>query len=161
MGKAIADNHTKVKQFKDGQLIQKKVALDLYKKANILPGPCGLREISKFQGSLPGYQIIVIDFHAHNTSIYEDPRAEKKIVLYKNGDHYNVVNPKKRPAFHGKRFFCEKCKSFYLDYRYHSKGRKKGYDKYEIILILEQNIRVFIGLYKLTHRSTFGKIYFL
>ena len=36
-GKAIADNHTKVKQFKDGQLIQKKVALDLYKKANILP----------------------------------------------------------------------------------------------------------------------------
>ena len=40
VGKAIADNHTKVKQFKDGQLIQKKVALDLYKKANILPGPC-------------------------------------------------------------------------------------------------------------------------
>ena len=43
----------------------------------------------------------------------------------------------------------------------YSKGRKKGYDEYEIVLILEQNIRVFLGLHKLTHRSTFGKIYFL
>ena len=79
VGKAIADNHTKVKQFKLGKLIQKKVALDLYEKANILPGPCGLRQISKFQGSLPGYPIIVIDFHARNTSIYEGPRAGKKL----------------------------------------------------------------------------------
>ena len=81
VGKAIADSHSKVKQFKLGKLIQKKVALDLYKKANILPGPCGLREISKFQGSLPGYQIIVIDFHARNTSIYEGPRAEKNCFV--------------------------------------------------------------------------------
>ena len=42
-----------------------------------------------------------------------------------------------------------------------SKGQKKGYDEYEIVLILEQNIRVFLGLHKLIHRSTFGKIYFL
>ena len=26
-----------------------------------------------------------------------------------------------------------------------SKGRKKGYDEYEIVLILEQNIRVLLG----------------
>lgn len=75
----MADNHPKVKQFKQGKPTQKKVALDLYKKANILPGPCGLREISKFQGALPGYQIIVIDFHARNTSIYEGPRGEKRL----------------------------------------------------------------------------------
>ena len=79
VGRAIADNHPKLLKFKQGRLIQKQSALDLYKKANILPGPCGLREISKFQGSLPGYQIIVIDFHARNTSIYEGPRAEKKL----------------------------------------------------------------------------------
>ena len=41
-----------------------------------------------------------------------------------------------------------------------SKGRKKGYDEYEIVLILEQNIRVFLGLHKLTHGLTFGIIYF-
>jgi hypothetical protein len=119
VGKAIADNHPKVKQFKTSGSIQKKVAVELFRKANILPGPCGLREISKFQGALPGYQIIVIDFHARNASIYEGPRGEKKIVLYKNGDHYNVINPKKLPAFHGKRFFCKKCKSFYSNYSSH------------------------------------------
>ena len=79
MGRAIAHNHPKLLKFKQGRLIQKRSALDLYKKANILPGPCGLRKISKFQGSLPGYQIIVIDFHAHNTSIYKGPRAEKEL----------------------------------------------------------------------------------
>ena len=41
-----------------------------------------------------------------------------------------------------------------------SKGRKKGYDEYEIVLILEQNIRVFLGLHNLTHGLTFGIIYF-
>ena len=86
----------------------------------IPPGPCGLREIGKFQGSLPGYQIIVIDFYARNASIYEGPREDKKIALYKHGDHYNVINPAKLPVFHGKRFFCEKCKSFFSNYSFHS-----------------------------------------
>ena len=44
VGQALADNHPKVKQIKMGRFIQKKLALDLYKKANVLPGPCGLRE---------------------------------------------------------------------------------------------------------------------
>ena len=78
-----------------------------------MPDPCGLREISKFQGSLPGYQIIAIDFHARNTSIYEGSQAERKIVLYKNGDHYNIVNPKKLPAFHGKRLFVKSVIFFF------------------------------------------------
>ena len=119
VGKALADKHPKLQQLKMGRPVQKKVALELFQKANILPGPCGLCEISKFQESLPGYQIIVIDFHARNASIYEGPRAEKRIVLYKNGDHYNVVNPEKPPAFHRKRFFCEKCKSYFENYRTH------------------------------------------
>ena len=112
MGKALADNHTKLQQLKMGRPIQKQIALKLYKKANIFPGPCSLCEISKFQGSLPGCQIIVIDFHARNACIYEGPRGDKKIVLYKNGDHYNVLNPKKLPAFHGKRFFVKNVSVF-------------------------------------------------
>ena len=92
------------------------MALELYKKANILPGPCGLREVSKFQGVLSEYQITVIDFNAGNTVIYEGPRGSKKIVWYKNGDHFNVINLSKLPAFHGKRFFCQKCKSYFQDY---------------------------------------------
>ena len=67
MGQALADNHPQLKQIKLGRCIQKKLALELYKKGNILPSPCGLREVLKFQGVLPGYQIIVIDFNARNT----------------------------------------------------------------------------------------------
>ena len=104
VGRAIADNHHKLLKFKQGRLIQKRSALDLYKKANILPGPCSLCKISKFQGSLPGYQIIFMLV----ILAYMRAHGQKKIVLYKNRDHYNVVNPKKLPAFHGKRFFCEK-----------------------------------------------------
>ena len=119
VGKALADNHPKLKQIKDGKIIQKKIALELYKRANILLGSCGLREVSRFQGVLLGYQVIVIDFNARNSTIYEGPRREKKIVIYKQGDHFNVINPKKLPAFHGKRFFCQKCKSYYQDYFCH------------------------------------------
>ena len=78
VGKALADNHSQVQRIKMDRPIQKRLALDIYKKANVLPGPCGLHKISKFQGSLPGYQIIVINFHARNNSIYEGPREDKK-----------------------------------------------------------------------------------
>lgn len=84
VGKALADNHPKLLQFKQERAIQKRVALKLYETANILPGPCGLREISKFQAVLVGYQIIVIDFSARNSMIYEGSRGSRKIVLYKN-----------------------------------------------------------------------------
>ena len=66
-----------------------------------------------------GYQIIVIDFNARNSSIYEGSKRDRKIVIHKNGDHYDVINPKKLPAFHGKRFYCEKFKSLYSNYRTH------------------------------------------
>jgi hypothetical protein len=105
VSQALADNHLKLLQFKQGKAIQKRVALELYKKANVLPGPCGLREVSKLQGILPRYQIVVIDFNARNTVIHEGPRRSKKLVLYRCGDHFNVINSKKIPSFHGKRFF--------------------------------------------------------
>ena len=40
------------------------------------------------------------------------------------------------------------------------KRAKKGYDEYEIVLILEKNIRTFLGLHKITHGLTFGIINF-
>ena len=40
------------------------------------------------------------------------------------------------------------------------KRAKKRYDEYEIVLILDKNIRAFLGLHKLTHGLTFGIIYF-
>ena len=116
---ALADKHPKLKQFREGRIIQKKTALELCKKANILPGAAGLRKILKIQGALMSYQIIVIDYDARNSVILEGPRRDKKIVIYKHGDHYNVTNPNRLPTFHSKRFDCQKCKSYYNDYFAH------------------------------------------
>lgn len=43
----------------------------------------------------------------------------KKIVLYRKKDHYNVIVTGKLPAFHGKRFYCQKCKAYFHDYFSH------------------------------------------
>ena len=80
LGKALVECHPKLKQIKNGRIIQKQLALELCKKANVLPGPCGLREISKFQGVLEGFQITVIDYNARNSVIYEGPRGDKSHV---------------------------------------------------------------------------------
>ena len=77
-------------------------------------------EIARFQGILGEYQIVIIDFHARNGVIYEGPSRGKKIVLYKNGDHYDVANPEKMPALFAKRFYCEICKVFYDNNFHHS-----------------------------------------
>lgn len=38
----------------------------------------------------------------------------KKPVLYRQWDHYNVINPAKLLAFHSKRFYCDKCFWYFM-----------------------------------------------
>ena len=54
--------NSNLQQLKMGRPVQKKVALELFKKANILPGPCGLHEISKFQGSYLVIRLLLMIF---------------------------------------------------------------------------------------------------
>ena len=119
VGLAMVQRHPKLKQIKLCTGIQKRLALKLCGKANVPLCPCGFRKISRFQGVLGEYQITVIDFHARNATIYEGPRKDKKIVLCKNGDHYDVSNSEKMPAFFAKRFFCDECKIFYNNFLCH------------------------------------------
>jgi len=119
-GKALADKHVKYSKLRDGRKIQKQHALALHKKANIQPGPCGLEEIARFQSVLPDYQIVVISFPANNATFFEGKSKEKKIVLYYNSGHYDLINSSKLPAFFGKRAFCDKCKKYYNNYVTHS-----------------------------------------
>ena len=45
---------------------------------------------------------------------------------------------------------------------FYSKGRKKGYDEYEIVLILEQNIVArFVCINEYGHRLTLGIFYYV
>ena len=97
---AIIEGHPKLKQIKSGRRIQKDLAINLCRSANVpVNVPCGLNEIARFQSFLNEYQIVVIDFHARNGVIFEGPYRSKKIVRYKNNMHYNCINPFKIPAF--------------------------------------------------------------
>ena len=95
VGLAILQGHPKLKQIKLGRDIQKESPVELCRKANVMFGPCVLREISGFQGVLSEYHIVVIDFRARNAVIYEGPNRGRKSVLYKNGDHYDGIHPEK------------------------------------------------------------------
>ena len=97
---AIIEGHPKLKQIKSGRRIQKDLAINLCRSANVpVNVPCGLNKIARFQSFLNEYQIVVIDFHARNGVIFEGPYRSKKIVLYKNNMHYDCINPFKIPAF--------------------------------------------------------------
>ena len=96
---AIIEGHPKLKQIKSGRRIQKDLAINLCRSANVpVNVPCGLNEIARFQSFLNEYQI-VIDFYARIGVIFEGPYRSKKIVLYKNNMHYDCINPFKIPAF--------------------------------------------------------------
>jgi len=119
-GKALVDKHPKFSYIRDGRKIQKQLALELHQKASIPLDPCGLEEIVQFQSVLSNYQIVVISFPANNATIFEGKKSDKKIVLYFNQNHYDVINGSKLPAFFGKRSFCNKCNRYYSDPRYHT-----------------------------------------
>lgn len=57
----MAQGHPKLKQIKLGRIIQKELAVELCRKANVAFGPCGpgLGEISRFQGIFGEYQIVL------------------------------------------------------------------------------------------------------
>jgi len=63
---------------------------------------------------------VVISFPANNATIFEGKKCDKKIVLYFNQGHYDLINGSKLPAFFGKRSFCSKCNKYYSDPRYHT-----------------------------------------
>ena len=79
--------------------IQKKLALKLHKRAKILPGKFGLREISIFQSVLSDYRIIVIDFNAQNTEIYEGSRSVKKANAKQTRRSFHCYQSKKAASF--------------------------------------------------------------
>lgn len=56
VGLAMAQGHPKLKQIKLGKNIQRELAVELCRKANVAFGPCGFGEISRFQrilGDIP------------------------------------------------------------------------------------------------------------
>lgn len=79
-GKVMADSHPSLK-LSLGNEIQEELTVELRRHANVFLGPCGLKEISRFQNVLVGYQVIIVDFASRNSVIYEGPVGGEKIIL--------------------------------------------------------------------------------
>jgi len=58
-------------------------------------------------------QIKVVCAENLNTLIYSREEKETKIYLYKNGNHFDVINSMK--AFLGSCYYCEKCDKPYAN----------------------------------------------
>ena len=108
---ARLDNHEKWNSIRAGCHLQRQLAEQLHKKADVIQGICGIEEIKKFQAVLPGYQIHVISKEHFNGIIYKGPEHEKKIYLYYHENHYDIITS--MSAFLSRNFFCTKCNKGY------------------------------------------------
>ena len=108
---ARLDNHEKWNSIRAGYHLQRQLAEQLHKKADVVQGICGIEEIKKFQAVLPDYQIYVISKEHFNAIIYSGPESSNKIYLYYHNDHYDVITS--MPAFLSRNYFCTKCNKGY------------------------------------------------
>ena len=96
--------------------LQRERAYDLHEEANVPLGPCGLREVKRFQHYLVNYQIIVVSGDQDNAIIYPreprtNPNPEKSIYLYYQVNHFDVIT--KLPGFLNTNYFCHVCHKGY------------------------------------------------
>ncbi|XP_072377781.1 uncharacterized protein [Diabrotica undecimpunctata] len=101
--------------------IGRKLQTDLAEKLCNLLGGCyndgfTLDNFKKAE-ELLDVQIKIICAENFNTIIYEGPEKTAKIYLYKNGNHFDVINNLK--GLYGSRFYCAKCDTPYSHYRVH------------------------------------------
>lgn len=107
-----------IKQIRIGRKIQKKVAVKL---CNLLGGDYEhgftLEDIKNAE-ILLNVQIKIICADNFNTVIYEGCDSPTKLYLYKNKNHFDVINS--MAAFYGSGYYCKKC-----DTKYNNKNRHR------------------------------------
>ena len=87
-------------------------AIILDKELNlIIDEEIGISEIKKIEAHLINYQIIVFNNDQMNEMMYVEKQKEKKIFLYYNDHHYDVI--KALPPFFGKKNYCFVCMNAY------------------------------------------------
>ena len=109
--KAKLDKHEQWNSIRQGRSLQGKLALELHARADVPLGKCGVAEVKKFQEVLPNYQILVVSRDHSNAIIYSGPESAKKICLYFNDNHYDVITS--MAAFLTKNYYCTKCQKGY------------------------------------------------
>jgi len=105
-----------VNDIRDGRKVQTVLAEELCQRLGDYNEEGFTLEDIKHVEELLDIQIKVICAENFNTIIYSGEERETKIYLYKNENHFDVINSMK--AFLGSCYYCEKC-----DKRYNNKNR--------------------------------------
>ncbi len=112
VAKAKIDNDPQYTSIVDHRrAMQTRLARELHQNAAVPLGPCGLDEVKQFQTYLSDYQINIVSKEHQNALIYVGPDQEKRIYLYLNKNHYDVIT--KMPGFFARKMYCHTCKKAY------------------------------------------------
>ena len=112
---AQRDNHPKKQQIREGRKIQTELTHKLYEDAGIEKNLADLDTIRAFEKYLD-CSITIIDGDQFNNVVYPDIDSDDyevkdfNIYVYKNKNHFDLINSNRVAGFFGKTFFCSKCK---------------------------------------------------
>lgn len=78
--------------------MQKQLAEELHRKANVPLHRCGIEEVKQFQATLLEYQIHILSKDHFNATVYSGPGGGIPIYLYSHDNHYDVITTMTRSA---------------------------------------------------------------
>ena len=113
----IFDSKRSVKHIREGRGIQTKLAEELCQRVGEYNKEGFTLQDIKNAEELLDVQIKVLCAENFNILIYSGDEKPTKIYLYKNGNHFDVINSMK--AFFGSCYYCEKCDKPYKNKNKH------------------------------------------
>ena len=109
VAKARVDQHPQLSSIRHGKALQRTLAWDLQREANVPLGPCSYDALTAFSQapSLRGYQILLVDAHrSFHITTFGAPQ-DKQLILLHHQNHYDVIT--KLPGFFGASYVCAHC----------------------------------------------------
>ena len=124
VAKARVDQHPKYNTIRQGRPLQRTLAWDLHREANVPLGPCSYDALTAFSQtpSLAGYQILLVDAHRSFHITTFGALQDKQLILLHHQSHYDVIT--KLPGFFGSSYVCAHCWKPY-DHEDHHRCHKK------------------------------------
>ena len=109
VAKARVDQHPNYHSIRQGASLQRTLAWDLHREANVPLGPCSYDALTSFSQapSLRGYQILLVDAHRSFHITTFGALQDKQLILLHHQNHYDVIT--KLPGFFGSSYVCAHC----------------------------------------------------
>jgi hypothetical protein len=106
-----------IAKIREGRKVQTELTMELCKRLGDYNEEGFTLEDIKIVEELLNIQVKVVCAESFNTVIYSGEEKEMKVYLYKNGNHFDVINSMK--AFLGSSYYCCRCdKPYYHKHKH-------------------------------------------